>query len=107
LDQLKLALAGPGAVIEGAGAAQFAAQQAARKKNQIWFAVAPMAVKWHSGVPRSTTTLGDWMLDKLDDPAIKTFAGVAMGKLASLCQREQNITATASDSVNFSRSQAA
>lgn len=85
---LRIALCASDAVLGGAETLTARPDPKLRKKNQPWFYAAPFATKRHQdGQTRSTTTLGDWLLDQTDDRAITNFVGDALGRLASLCRR--------------------
>lgn len=85
---LRAALCASSAVLGGAGADAASQNPDLRKKNQPWFYPAPFATKRHpDGQNRSTTTLGDWLLNQTHDPAIAHCTGDALGRLASLCRR--------------------
>jgi len=85
---LRAALSDANGVLGGAGPEAASQNPAHRKKNQPWFYPAPFAAKrLFDGQTRSTTTLGDWLLDQLHDPAIAHCPGDALGRLASLCRR--------------------
>lgn len=85
---LRTALCASDAVLGGAGADAASQNPTLRKKNQPWFYPAPFATKRHpDGQTRSTTTLGDWLLNQTHDQAIAKCPGDALGRLASLCRR--------------------
>lgn len=77
-----------GGVLGGAATTTEQQDTALRRKNTPWFVTAPLNhTRWSDGQARSATTLGDWLLDQLADPAIVHCPGDALGRLASLCRR--------------------
>jgi CRISPR-associated protein Csx10 len=87
-DDLRKALLASEGVLGGAGPDANSQNPSLRKKNMPWFHPAPYATqRFADGQQRSTTTLGDWLLDLTHDPAIAHCPGDALGRLASLCRR--------------------
>jgi len=85
---LHVALKGNNSVLGGAGSDASSQNPTLRKKNKPWFHPAPLAIKRYvDNQARSTTTLGDWLVDQLHDPSIAQCPGDALGRLASLCRR--------------------
>jgi CRISPR-associated protein Csx10 len=86
--QLRGEIMATGGVLGGAGPEAASQNPKLRLKNTPWFHLAPFPhTRWSDGQARSATTLGDWLLDQLTDPAIAHCPGDALGRLASLCRR--------------------